>query len=178
MSPCLLAGRGGFLEQEGAVLGSVPHLCARRCCLPWAEVLCLTCAWPLVLALQHWGQRWGQPHPARQQARTAGLCCVMPATVHSPACPFPCSATQESQGCISAGTSSFLHGRAAGHTEESLGWGRVRSALCCRSLHPFIPVARHPAVSFPGLAASCERSESVLAESFIHQCFSGAALVT
>lgn len=70
------------------------------------------------------------------------------------------------------------HGRATDHMEKSLSWGRKCPALCCRFLHPFIPVACHPAVSFPGLAASCERSQSVLAESFIHQCFSGAALVT
>lgn len=83
MSPCLLAEQGGFLEQEGAVLGSVPHLCARRCCLPWAEVLCLTCAWPLVLALQHWGQRWGQSHTTTGLNSWAVLC-------HTSHCAQPC----------------------------------------------------------------------------------------
>lgn len=63
------------------------------------------------------------------------------------------------------------HGRVSGLWEDML-------TPVCRFLHPFIPVAHHPAVSSPGLAASCAGSDSVLAESFIHQGFSSAALVT
>lgn len=40
------------------------------------------------------------------------------------------------------------------------------------------PRGMSPCCLLPGLAASCEHSESVLAESFIPQCFSGAVLVT
>lgn len=150
------------------MLGSVPHPCARRCCLP-AEGLCLTCAWPSVLALQHWGQC--HPHTRTGPNSQAVLCHA------SPVCPFPCSAPQESRVHLCCKQQLFAR-QSHRHMEESLGWGRRCSALCCRFLHPFIPVAHHPAASFPGLAASCECSESVLAESFIHQCFSGAALVT
>lgn len=132
-SPCLLAGQGGFLEQEGAGLGSVLHPCACRCCLPWAEVLCSPVLGPR-------GQHWGQCHP------TQPGCAVS----HQP----PWTALHvphRSPGCICTVTSSFLHGRATDHMKESQIWGRICSPPCCRFLHPFfIPVACHPAVSFLG----------------------------
>lgn len=132
-SPCLLAGQGGFLEQEGAVLGSMLHPCACRCCLPWAEVLC-------------------SPVSPRGWHCSTGDTAGDSATPHSQA--VLCHTSHHGQPCMchtgvkgASVTSSFLHGRATDHMEESQVWGRI----CCRFLHPFfIPVACHPAVPFLG----------------------------
>lgn len=67
---------------------------------------------------------------------TARLCCVTPATVHSPVCPFPCSAMQESRGFICTVTSSFLGDTTTDPMEESLGYGRIHSGLCADSCIP------------------------------------------
>lgn len=63
-------------------------------------------------------------------------------------------------------------------TAESLGWDVIRSVLPRRVLASLHPCSTLPWRLLPSLAALHKGSESVLAESFIRQCLSGAAPVT